>query len=181
MSFLPPILTTERLILRPIAVADTDAIFVACSQPRLTEFTLFETHETRAASESFVKNYAIANYSQGALDPLGIALKESPEQLVGSCGLMLTEAPFTREIGYWIAEAYWNRGYATEVVTRLTELGFQSKARRIQARVIVGNSASERVLQKAGFAHEGTHRSALYRRGQFWDVMMFAKINSDIC
>ena len=39
--------------------------------------------------------------------------------------------------------------------------------RRIQARVIVGNDASVRVLEKIGFQLEGTLRSSLLRRGKF--------------
>jgi [ribosomal protein S5]-alanine N-acetyltransferase len=177
LMLIPPTLTTERLVLRPLTLADADALFAACSNPRLTEYTLFETHQTREASVSFLTQYAFANYLQGAIDPLGVALRESPSQLVGCCGIMLTDSPFTRELGYWIAEPMWNRGYATEVVGELIRFAFEHDAQRVQARVIVGNTASVRVLEKAGFQHEGTMRSALYRRQQFWDLHLFAILN----
>ena len=55
----PPTIETDRLVLRPVAEADADAIFAACSNPNLTRFTLFETHQTRDDSHAFVRNYVL--------------------------------------------------------------------------------------------------------------------------
>ena len=52
--------------------------------------------------------------------------------------------------------------------------------RRIQARVIVGNVASVRVLEKIGFQFEGTLRASLFRRGNFEDVMCFSRVNEPV-
>jgi ribosomal-protein-alanine N-acetyltransferase len=45
---------------------------------------------------------------------------------------------------------------------------------------MVENAASARVLEKLGLQFEGTHRSALFHRGRFWDLKMFAAIRSRI-
>jgi RimJ/RimL family protein N-acetyltransferase len=41
------------------------------------------------------------------------------------------------------------------------------------------NVASARVLEKLGLAYEGTHRSALFHGGRFWDLRMYAALRSE--
>lgn len=172
-----PTLTTPRLVLRPMTEADIDAVFAACSNPRLTAYTLFETHGSRADAEGFFRHYALPNYAQGVADPLVIAWAHEPGRAVGCCGIKAGDQPHVQEFGYWVAEPCWNQGVATEAVGRLVAFAFENPAVvRVQARVIAGNAASVRVLEKLGFTHEGTHRSALARRGRCWDLMTFAKV-----
>ncbi len=60
------------------------------------------------------------------------------------------------EISYWIGQPYWNKGLATEIVALGTVNSFKRlpNVDRIFARVIAGNDASVRVLEKAGYHHE---------------------------
>src|SRR5262245_27000117 len=46
MDWTPPILQTKRLILRPVTPEDAQAVFDYASNPNVTRFTLFETHQT---------------------------------------------------------------------------------------------------------------------------------------
>jgi [ribosomal protein S5]-alanine N-acetyltransferase len=57
------------------------------------------------------------------------------------------------EIGYWIGEAYWNRGIMTQVIDRIITFGFEfyESIDRIDAKVFTYNQASCRVLEKSGF------------------------------
>jgi ribosomal-protein-alanine N-acetyltransferase len=176
----PPTLTTDRLVLRPVTDADTDAIYEACSNPRVTAYTLFDTHASRDVSAAFVRTYALSNYAGGQLDPLGIALRESPDRLIGCTGLAAGDAPHVREFGYWLAEPFWGRGLVTEAAAAVVRLAFTLPGvERLQAKVIVGNPASGRVLEKCGLRYEGTMRSALLRRGNFEDVMVYAILRPD--
>lgn len=57
------------------------------------------------------------------------------------------------EIGYGFNPGVWGQGYATEAVHALTvHLLTQPRVRTVTARTVLGNRASERVLQKIGFA-----------------------------
>ncbi len=59
-------------------------------------------------------------------------------------------------IGYWIARAHWGKGYASEAAKRVARLGFeQLEMTAIEAEVMQGNAASEKVLQAAGFQSIG--------------------------
>jgi RimJ/RimL family protein N-acetyltransferase len=56
------------------------------------------------------------------------------------------------ELGYWIAKAHWNRGYASEAGRRMIEIGrTELQLQRLFAGYFVDNPASGRVLHKLGF------------------------------
>jgi [ribosomal protein S5]-alanine N-acetyltransferase len=182
MTWTPPTLETARLVLRPITEADADAVFAACSNPKLTEYTLFEEHISPAASLAFIRTYVLPNYEQGLPDPFGVAFKDDPGRLIGCAGgRWNTQANYCVEFGYWIAEPFWGRGYATEAVRALVAYLFESLSpERIQAHTMGPNAASGRVLEKAGLRYEGTLRSALFHRGRFWDMRMYAVLRDEV-
>jgi RimJ/RimL family protein N-acetyltransferase len=73
---------------------------------------------------------------------------------IGCAGLNSTERGL--ELGYWIGEPYWKRGYATEAAHALVDLAFRATAinvLHVSCRVI--NPASRRVIHKCGFQYSG--------------------------
>jgi RimJ/RimL family protein N-acetyltransferase len=54
-------------------------------------------------------------------------------------------------LGYYFFHAYWGQGYATEAVTAATRHLIAQGVQRLVATVTVGNTASARVLRKAGY------------------------------
>ncbi len=79
------------------------------------------------------------------------------------------------EIGYWLNPAYWSKGIMTEAVRRICGMAFaETDVCRIYAEVFAPNAASCRVLEKCGFALEGTLRKNVYKRGEFFDSYMYA-------
>ena len=110
-------------------------------------------------------------------DPLAIVLKGDPlDTMIGALGAHWISQPNeTMEMGYSIAEPYWGKGLVAEACVALVRYVFNEFAvERLQARVFVGNDASERVMAKLGFAREGVLRRAILRRGQWWDVAMWS-------
>ena len=62
----------------------------------------------------------------------------------------------TAELGYGVAEAYRNCGYAAEAVSALVEWAFRQRGViGITAEIEASNTASRRVLEKTGFAPTG--------------------------
>jgi RimJ/RimL family protein N-acetyltransferase len=78
------------------------------------------------------------------------------------------------EIGYWLFEPARGRGTATRTARFLAEHGFSLGLERIEARVDLGNTASERVLERAGFTREGILRSLPTRAGGRIDQTVFS-------
>jgi ribosomal-protein-alanine N-acetyltransferase len=87
---------------------------------------------------------------------------------------------FTAEIGYWLGEPFWGRGWMTRVVTVFADwlLGPEAPQElvRLEARSYDFNPASARVLEKAGFQFEGRHRKGIFKRGRFADTLTYGKI-----
>jgi ribosomal-protein-alanine N-acetyltransferase len=176
----PPTLETDRLILRAFEEADAGPLFAHAANPNVTRFTLWDYHRTRDETTQFVRDYARCRYLEGVPEPLAICVKPDRDP-VGALGCFWTSQPNrTMELGYWIGERYWGKGLIAEACRAVVAHAFAAcQPERVQARVIAGNAASVRVLEKIGFRHEGTLRKSLFRRGIFEDVMMFARLRSD--
>lgn len=83
----------------------------------------------------------------------------------------------TAELGYYIAEEYWGKGIMTEAVRQLCDYVFShTDIIRIFAEPFAHNSASCRVLEKAGFQYEGTLRSNAVKNGNILDMKMYARL-----
>jgi RimJ/RimL family protein N-acetyltransferase len=95
----------------------------------------------------------------GRLAPLVLADLETGEILGGGTFRHLDSKGAIIEIGYWLYPHARGRGLATKTARALAEHAFDLGVRRVVAHVKVGNSASERVLDRAGFAREGISRS----------------------
>lgn len=176
----PPPLTTPRLLLRPFIEADAGPLFEHARNPNVTRFTLWDAHKTIADTLTFIHDYAELRYREGLPEPYAIILRpgDSP---IGACGCFWASQPNrTMELGYWIAEPFWGKGIAVEACRPLIDVAFRDqRAERLQARVIAGNTASSRVLQKLGFRYEGTLRASLLRRGVFEDVLYYSVLRTE--
>ena len=86
----------------------------------------------------------------------------------------------TAEMGYYIAEDYWNQGITTEAVKQLYEYVFEnSDIIRIFAEPFAHNTQSCRVLEKAGFVYEGTLRSNAVKNGKVVDMKMYSLLKTN--
>jgi len=85
------------------------------------------------------------------------------------------------EIGYVIIQEKRNKGYGSEAVQILTDYLFLTKdVIRIQAVTSVGNIASQRILEKAGYKNEGTLRKALWEYDGMWaDGYMYSILREE--
>jgi [ribosomal protein S5]-alanine N-acetyltransferase len=78
------------------------------------------------------------------------------------------------EVGYWLFPAARGRGLATRAVQAVAREVFASGLWRIEAHVRIGNDASERVLERAGFTREGVKRRLLRHHGERVDATAFS-------
>jgi RimJ/RimL family protein N-acetyltransferase len=82
---------------------------------------------------------------------------------------------YAAEVGYWVGEAYWGRGIATEVLRAVTAHLFADfDFVRIQAHVFEGNTASMRVLEKCGYLREGILRKSASKNGRILDQALYS-------
>jgi len=80
-------------------------------------------------------------------------------------------------IGYELHSDYWNDGLMTEAVEAVTKFAFEHfDLNRVEAWTWPGNEASNRVLLKNGFTHEGTLRQRMFFDGEYHDNNIFGKL-----
>ena len=78
-------------------------------------------------------------------------------------------------LGYYVDEELNGRGIATKAVVLACEFAFSKLGlHRIQAGIMPRNVASARVVQKAGFRHEGLAERYLYIAGSWEDHDIYA-------
>ena len=79
------------------------------------------------------------------------------------------------EIGYWLGQPFWGRGIATEALVALTEYAVATHGlTRVFAVPFAWNTASCRVLEKAGYVLEGRLRRSAVKDGVITDQLQYA-------
>ena len=98
-------------------------------------------------------------------------------RLVGSLSLTRQQNIHhrTAELGYFIAQDDWGKGFATSAVQLACQFAWsQTDLLRIFAQPFSSNHASCRVLEKAGFTLEGVLRQNAVKQGVVRDMRLYA-------
>ena len=104
---------------------------------------------------------------------------EHANEAIGGIGFKLGTdvARLSAEMGYWLGEPYWGRGFATRAVLATSDWAFEHyQLSRIFAMAFCHNVGSMRVLEKAGFQREGTLRRSAVKNGVILDQALYAKV-----
>jgi len=172
-------LETERLIIRRLTKEDAPAIFHYASDPEITKYVLFPTHQTLEDTWKFLGT-TLEKYEKKEVAPWGLAWKAN-NHLIGTCDFVWWDIINRKaEIGYILTKEHWNKGIMSEAVKRLIQFGFEEmNLNRIETRCNESNIASSRVMEKAGMSYEGTMRDALFVKGSYWNLRCYAILRSD--
>ena len=81
------------------------------------------------------------------------------------------------EIGYWLGEPYWGNGYMSDAIKQLMKLAFEDLGlTRLYAHTHEGNTASEKLLLRHGFEHEGFLKKSFKKGDRVFNANLFAKV-----
>ena len=149
-----PIYKTDRLILRPFADTDFDAVYSYASCPENLAYILWEP-DTAEDTRVFLRQAADAFRQKPQFLYSFAAVRQSDRRLIGGCELHLENAD-TAEIGWILHLDCWRQGYGTEMGRFLLELGFRTLGlRRISAHCDIDNVGSWKIMEKIGMRREG--------------------------
>jgi len=151
-------LETRRLWLRWPRQADAQAIVRLAGEKAVSEMTAVMPHpyEPRHADEFVLR--ARRQNAEGASLAMAVTPKSRPNQLIGVVGIggpsERSPAPF---LGYWLGIPHWGQGLATEAARALIDAFFAyTTEEELTATARVVKPGSRRVLEKCGFAHQGS-------------------------
>lgn len=175
----PPELATARLVLRPLAEADLDTVVTLAGDGRVAEWTTRIPHPLTREGVA-VWHGTHNRLGRGPGEHVFALRRKDDGALVGVAGLVVADDEKAAGIGYWVGVPFWNRGYATEAVRRLTVHGFGALGlSRIEADVFAGNARSARVLERAGFEARGHTRRESQARGGTVDAVIYRMERAD--
>jgi ribosomal-protein-alanine N-acetyltransferase len=108
----------------------------------------------------------------------GIVPEAEPAAVVGCIGLQPDRGWLrcNAEVGYWLGEAWWGRGIASDALRQVTDWAFPAlpELTRITAHIFAGNEASQAVARKCGFVREGSLPRSAIKDGRVIDRTLWA-------
>lgn len=145
-------LETERLLIRPYTTEDLPFLESLVSDPRVVRFIGNGKPRTTEGARMFF-NWNLSHMKEDQLFGLQVLVEKESGELIGHAGLVPQEVDGVTEIevGYWIAPAYWGKGFATEAAAAFRDAAFERlNEDRIIALIYPDNIASCRVAEKLG-------------------------------
>ena len=165
-------LSAGEIVLRFPSVDDVDGILPAFADPELREAGNLPAFDREGLLASVEELPVLAE--RGRLLALAAVEAESGEVVGGGTLHHLDSERKIVEIGYFVLPHARRRGFATTIARLLSEHAFTLGIRRVAAYVNVGNTASERVAERAGFTREGVVRSMPKPDGRRVDKTLFS-------
>ena len=141
---------TDRLLLRLYNDNDIDFLESMLTNPNVVRYIGNGQIRDEEGIQNFL-GWIYSMYSRNHNYGLKIIVEKGSNKRIGHAGLVpqMINGKEEIEIGYWISEEYWGRGFATEAARALSDFGKnQLQIGKLIALIQKGNSASQRVAEK---------------------------------
>ncbi|WP_349358741.1 GNAT family N-acetyltransferase [Stappia sp.] len=151
----PPVIETERLILRPWRDSDYDVLAEINADPEVMRY--FPAVLDRAHSDALLTRARQREAERGIC--FRPAVEKGQGRVIGFVGLNVPEPemPFGPcvEIGWRLARSAWGHGYASEGARAWLRFGFETLGlTEIVSFTTVENRNSRRVMERLGMRHD---------------------------
>jgi RimJ/RimL family protein N-acetyltransferase len=172
---------TERLLLRPFAPTDFDALLAIQSRADVARYLYWDPRTSAEVRETLavkIRNTAIV--AEG--DNLSLAAQlRSTGELIGDCNLHWTSAEHRQgEIGFVFHPDQHGHGYATEAAASLLALAFDDLGlHRVVGRLEARNGASARVLERLGMRKEAHLVENEHVKGEWQSEVVYALLERE--
>ncbi len=175
-----PTLSTERLTLRKMLVGDCYDMNEYARRADVTEYLTWSPHPNVDYTKEYLA-YLSHHYTLGDFYDWALILKDE-NKMIGTCGFTRFSFPNdSAEVGYVINPEYRGQGFAPEALSEVIRFGFSVIGlNRIEAKYIVGNEASRRVMEKVGMRFEGVLRGGMKIKERYRDIGVCAVLAKEI-
>jgi len=174
MNDVLPVLTTERLILRAVTLADAPSY--------KKHFVDYEVVKFLSAAvpwpypedgvEFFLNQLVLPRQGKDRWC-FGIFLKSNPSELIGCVDFWREPIPENR--GFWLGKKFWGQGLMSEAVKPITDYAFDVLGfEKLIFSNAVENTASRRVKEKSGATYLGKKSAKFvnpeYSETELWEL-----------
>lgn len=172
---------TERLLLRPLSAADTEALLAYRSIPDVCRFVPFEPMDSEVIAEKLSGSWTHTEIlAEGDAVTLGAELR-STGRVIGDVMLFFRNGRDRGgEIGWVFDPEHSGHGYATEAAHAVMHLAFDELGlHRLMARVDSRNDASLRMADRLGMRREAYLVRNEWFKGEWSDEIDFALLEDE--
>ena len=147
------IFETRNLKIRRFEIQDAQKLYENHLEEEVKKWIPNESYADIQEAREAIRFYAECVNEKHLPFVLAVQLKENGE-LIGDTGINEVDGkPNEVEIGYTICKEYSGNGYATELVQGMTRFACETfKVKILYGRVMHGNNASVRVLDKNAYS-----------------------------
>ena len=174
-----PILETERLLLREIKKEDAGDLFAYFSNEEVMQYYGQEAFTSMEQVEALIGHFA-NNFENQRGIRWGMQIKGTT-RLIGTLGLNNLVLSHKRaEIGYEINPEYGRSGYTSEAVQKVVSYALEElHLNRVGAMIYLENEASNKLIQKLGFQHEGVLRKYYEQNAKAFDINVYSILKDE--
>jgi [ribosomal protein S5]-alanine N-acetyltransferase len=170
-------ITTQRLVLRLFEESDAADVARLCNNYNIYKSTLYLPYPYAIEDALKWMERHRKHFDADKSYEFAVTDKETGE-LYGAIALSNNQAFHHGEIAYWIGEAFWGKGYATEAAQAIVQFAFDEKNyHKVFARYFASNPASGRVLQKLGMKEEGVLKDHVRKDNRYEDLVYYGIVN----
>ncbi len=175
-----PVIDLGSIRLRDLMLSDKEEYFAMMSDPEVVQYLSDEDIPTSVESaEQEIKFWGGLFYRKQSV--FWAIADTSNDKFIGTIGYNSWNIHNCRaEISYDLMREHWRKGIMTKALNNALIFGFKNMGlERIEARTMLGNIPSQKILEKVGFKKEGILRNYRVIRGEPTDVLIYSLIRSD--
>lgn len=148
-------LTTNRLILRPITIADAPYILEQLNDPGWIKNIGDRNVQTLVGAEHYIKTKILPNLQKPICAFFVVTRKsDSDKTIIGQCGVFKRDGLEDPDIGFAFLERYCGQGYGYEAAEKVQKYAKeQMKIKKLVAITSDDNLVSQALLRKLGMKH----------------------------
>ena len=149
---------TERLILKPTGIEDTEFIFQLLNSPKWIQFIGDRNVRTSDDAKIYIQNRMLPQLEKCGFSNYTVIQKEDQTK-IGTCGLYSREGMENIDIGFAFLPKFEKKGFAFEAASKLFyEAKNTFKINHLDAFTTKDNYDSQKLLEKLGLKKSGLIR-----------------------
>ncbi len=168
----------EKIRLRPMRASDAEAAYKLVKNEAVLSTLAWDGPTNEAELRNTYRQWE-EEVKTGEGCHMAIEQLEQPGA-IGCIDIRFPGHPLRADIGYWLGEPFWNRGYMTDAIRLLCNFSFQYlDTVCIYAPVFAGNIGSRRALEKNGFSLDGTIKSYHCKHSEWKDAWYLTLLRTE--
>jgi RimJ/RimL family protein N-acetyltransferase len=171
----------KNVLLRPIKRSDISYFLKWFNDPEVLQYLTLYLPMTEMSEEKFIEELGTTRARSDALFVIEV-IEGASTKPIGNCGLhQIDSKDRNANFGIIIGEKdYWSKGYGVEATRLVINYGFQQlNLHRIYSNAVAFNERSIKLHKKVGFREEGRLRQAMFKNGQYHDLLQFGILREE--